>query len=194
MGAPCAQHPSACFSSIIRRGSSRQHTIREGSPIETPGARQGQSRSAAQWRWRFRSGQYIPLHSSQRWQNGQGKIDRGFAHELQKLTQWICLPPSEAFTAIANAGFDADYVDDDEWKGISSFVIGSVLWSLYSFLTSPDDYWETICTAVVVGGDVDTTAAMAGAISGAHLGISAIPSAFVVSSDRQRHMGTHRAC
>jgi ADP-ribosylglycohydrolase len=105
-----------------------------------------------------------------------GKIDRGFAHELQKLTQWICLAPSEAFTAIANAGFDADYVDDDEWKGISSFVIGSVLWSLYSFLTSPEDYWETICTAVEVGGDVDTTAAMAGAISGAHLGVNAIPS------------------
>ena len=43
---------------------------------------------------------------------------------------------------------------------------------------SPEDYWETICTAVAVGGDVDTTAAMAGAISGAHLGISAIPSRY----------------
>ncbi|MCZ6449760.1 MAG: ADP-ribosylglycohydrolase family protein, partial [Deltaproteobacteria bacterium] len=35
---------------------------------------------------------------------------------------------------------------------------------------------ETICTAIAVGGDVDTTAAMAGAISGAYLGHEAIPS------------------
>jgi ADP-ribosylglycohydrolase len=54
-------------------------------------------------------------------------------------------------------------------------VVPSVLWSLYSFLRSPDDYWQTIRTAIAVGGDVDTTAAMAGAISGAHLGLTAIP-------------------
>ena len=86
------------------------------------------------------------------------------------------MPPEEAVTFISKAGLDADYVDDDEWKGISAFVISSVLWSLYSFLRTPDDYWETICTAIGVGGDVDTTAAMAGAISGAYLGIGAIPS------------------
>jgi ADP-ribosylglycohydrolase len=60
-------------------------------------------------------------------------------------------------------------------RGRSPFVTTSVLWSLYSFLRSPKDYWETICTAIAVGGDVDTTAAMAGAISGAYLGLDAIP-------------------
>jgi ADP-ribosylglycohydrolase len=50
-----------------------------------------------------------------------------------------------------------------------------VLWSLYSFLRSPNDYRETVRTAIAVGGDVDTTAAMAGAISGAYLGLDAIP-------------------
>jgi ADP-ribosylglycohydrolase len=50
-----------------------------------------------------------------------------------------------------------------------------VLWSLYSFLKNPDDYRETIRTAIAVGGDVDTTAAMAGAISGAQLGLDAVP-------------------
>jgi ADP-ribosylglycohydrolase len=39
----------------------------------------------------------------------------------------------------------------------------------------PQDYWQTICTAIAVGGDVDTTAAMAGAMSGAHLGLEALP-------------------
>ncbi|MCI0355014.1 MAG: ADP-ribosylglycohydrolase family protein, partial [Acidobacteria bacterium] len=43
------------------------------------------------------------------------------------------------------------------------------------FLRSPDDYWETVCTAIAVGGDTDTMAAMAGAISGARLGIAALP-------------------
>lgn len=105
-----------------------------------------------------------------------GAIDQGFASELKKLVQWLSLPPEEAVNFISRAGFDADYVDDDEWKGISGFVISSVLWSLYSFLRTPNDYWETICTAIEVGGDVDTTAAMAGAISGAYLGIGAVPS------------------
>ena len=58
---------------------------------------------------------------------------------------------------------------------ISPFVIPSVLWSLYSFLRSPEDYWATISTAIRCGGDVDTTAAMAGAISGAYLGLEGLP-------------------
>jgi len=105
-----------------------------------------------------------------------GMIDSGFSSELKKLAHWLSLPPEEAVIHISKAGFDPDYVDDDEWTGISAFVVSSVLWSLYSFLRSPDNYWETICTAILPGGDVDTTAAMAGAISGAYLGIGAIPS------------------
>jgi ADP-ribosylglycohydrolase len=42
-------------------------------------------------------------------------------------------------------------------------------------LTSPDDYWKTIETALWPGGDVDTIAAMAGAISGARNGLEGIP-------------------
>jgi ADP-ribosylglycohydrolase len=54
-------------------------------------------------------------------------------------------------------------------------VMGSVLWSLHAFLRTPEEYWETIGTAIWPGGDVDTTAAMAGAISGAHVGLAAVP-------------------
>jgi ADP-ribosylglycohydrolase len=74
---------------------------------------------------------------------------------------------------ISKCGVDPGY--EDAWEGISPFVVGSVLWSLYSFLRSPEDYMETIRTSIVVSGDVDTTAAMAGAISGAYLGIEAVP-------------------
>ena len=38
----------------------------------------------------------------------------------------------------------------------------------------PDDYWATVCTAIGVGGDTDTMAAIAGAISGARLGPAAL--------------------
>ncbi len=105
-----------------------------------------------------------------------GMIEPGFSSELTKLNQWITMPPDEAVTHISKAGLAADYVDEDGWRGISPFVVSSVLWSLYSFLRSPDDYLATICTAISAGGDVDTTAAMAGAISGAYLGLGAIPS------------------
>ncbi len=85
------------------------------------------------------------------------------------------LPPEEAFAFISRAGgLPPEY--ESEWDGISPFVVASVLWSLYSFLRTPADYWETICTAIAAGGDTDTTAAMAGAISGAYLGLDAIPS------------------
>jgi ADP-ribosylglycohydrolase len=95
------------------------------------------------------------------------------ADALRWLVDWVPLPPEEAATLVSGIGHNPDY-PDEVW-GISPFVTTSVLWSLYSFLRSPKDYWETICTAIAVGGDVDTTAAMAGAISGAYLGLSAIP-------------------
>lgn len=40
-----------------------------------------------------------------------------------------------------------------------------------------------MCPAIGVGGDVDTTAAMAGAISGARLGLAAPPTPFVKRLD-----------
>jgi ADP-ribosylglycohydrolase len=105
-----------------------------------------------------------------------GEVEPGFSTELIKLTQWLTMPPEVAVTYISKAGLAEDYIDEDGWRGISPFVVSSVLWSLYSFLRSPDDYLATISTAISSGGDVDTTAAMAGAISGAYLGIGAIPS------------------
>jgi len=111
-----------------------------------------------------------------------GRVSPVFAAELSKLSEWLPLPTEEAAEVIADAGFDAEYIDDDEWKGISGYVVSSVLWSLYSFLKTPEDYWETICTAISAGGDTDTTAAMAGAISGAYLGLGGLP------SHRPRHL------
>jgi ADP-ribosylglycohydrolase len=102
-----------------------------------------------------------------------GSVDASFAEGLMNLSGWVSLPPEEAVAHISRAGLERKL--DDGWGEITPFVVPSVFWGLYSFLRSPDDYWQTIRTAIAVGGDVDTTAAMAGAISGAHLGLAAIP-------------------
>jgi ADP-ribosylglycohydrolase len=96
-----------------------------------------------------------------------------FALYIEELAIWTRLDPEAAVIPISKCGRSPDYVED--WKYISPFVIPSVLWSLYSFLRSPEDYWTTISTAISCGGDVDTTAAMAGAISGAYLGLEGLP-------------------
>jgi len=100
-------------------------------------------------------------------------IEQTMAEALERLLDWTSLPPKEALRLISQVG-----QGPGTWPtqpGITPFVISSVLWSLYAFLQSPDDYKATIHTAIAVGGDVDTTAAMAGAISGAHVGLQGIP-------------------
>lgn len=100
-------------------------------------------------------------------------VDTSMAEALESLKAWVHLPPAEGLQRIAAAGREGQV--EAEGKGITPFVVGSVLWSLYAFLRSPDDYWETICLAISGGGDTDTTAAMAGAMSGARVGLGALP-------------------
>jgi len=101
-------------------------------------------------------------------------FDPVLADALGQMPRWVRSSPEEAVGEISRVGIGAGYADG--WEGISPFVTSSVLWSLFSFLRAPDDFWEGICTAIAVGGDVDTTAAMTGAISGARVGLEGIPS------------------
>ena len=98
--------------------------------------------------------------------------DMAFAAALRSSSRWISLSPTEAARQLHQSNLDPAY---PEWQGISAFVVTSVIWSLYAFLRSPDDYWETVCTAIAVGGDTDSTAAMAGAMGGARAGAAALP-------------------
>ncbi|MFQ5498618.1 MAG: ADP-ribosylglycohydrolase family protein [Candidatus Zixiibacteriota bacterium] len=99
--------------------------------------------------------------------------DEEFSELLRNLPKWVELNPLDAVGIIATAGKPDDHIDG--WPGISPFVVPSVLWSLYSFLRHPNSYLKAVSTAIAVGGDVDTTAAMTGALSGAHLGIKGLP-------------------
>lgn len=69
--------------------------------------------------------------------------------------------------------------DDASWDGISPWARTTVLWSLYCLLAHPTNYWAAIRLAIWPGGDVDTTAAIAGAMVGAHVGIDRFPSEVV---------------
>jgi len=113
-------------------------------------------------------------------------FDEHFAEHVLQLTNWLKLAPQEAAPTISRRA-SADFLDD--WRWISPFVIPSVLWSLYSFLRTPEDYWETVCTAILAGGDVDATAAMAGAISGAHVGLKRLPVDLAAAGERPRAVG-----
>jgi len=54
-------------------------------------------------------------------------------------------------------------------------ALRSVPTAIYSFLRQPRSYKDTVIYAISLGGDTDTIASMAGAISGAYLGLDALP-------------------
>ncbi len=60
--------------------------------------------------------------------------------------------------------------------GRSVLVHESMPFALYAFLRHPESFADCLYCAVLNGGDRDTLGAMAGAISGAYLGVDAIPS------------------
>ncbi len=60
--------------------------------------------------------------------------------------------------------------------GRSVAVDESMPFAIYSFLRNPNSFEDCLNCAIMHGGDRDTLGAMAGAVSGAYLGIEAIPS------------------
>lgn len=99
--------------------------------------------------------------------------DERYKNEIENIAILLTKGDDEAKTHIANYGV---FKGEERWgDGISSGVMQSTLWALYSFCKYPDQYKECMATAIICGGDVDTTAAMAGALIGARIGIDQIP-------------------
>ncbi|MEW6202976.1 MAG: ADP-ribosylglycohydrolase family protein, partial [bacterium] len=63
--------------------------------------------------------------------------------------------------------------------GTSGYVVETVASAVYCFFRTPNDFEQTVSTAVLAGGDTDTTGAVAGAISGAWNGLDGIPSKWI---------------
>jgi ADP-ribosylglycohydrolase len=75
--------------------------------------------------------------------------------------------------------------------GTSGYVVETVPSALYSFLANPGSFETVVYHAIYAGNDTDTTAAIAGAFAGAHLGIQGIPLSWrteVEGSDTIRHL------
>ena len=94
-----------------------------------------------------------------------------FGEHIRQVQAWLKLPEDEALQAIA--GTAEGRIRDG--FGIPAMAEPTVLAALYAFLKSPTDFVATIDTTLRIGGDVDTIGAIAGAISGAHNGLDAIP-------------------
>jgi ADP-ribosylglycohydrolase len=106
-----------------------------------------------------------------------GSVDAEMADVVGALDTWLDLPPPDAVERLRAAGLDPG--EGPAWRGISTHVVPSVAWSLYAALRSPDDYWTAVRTAIEVGGDTDTLAAMAGGIVGGRVGITGLPAALL---------------
>ena len=94
-----------------------------------------------------------------------------FAGNILELDDWLRSPAQTALEAISETG----QRPRARGFGIPALAEPTVLASLYAFLRSPRDYVATIDFALRIGGDVDTIAAIAGAMSGAHNGVDGIP-------------------
>jgi ADP-ribosylglycohydrolase len=112
------------------------------------------------------------------------EVDEDFAGHLEWLVGQVAGPPEEVAPLVRCRGVEAGF--EDGWRGISPFVVGSVLWALYAYLKADeaDLYLDTVRIAIRVGGDVDTTAAMAGAIAGARAGLAGLPPLARAVNDR----------
>ena len=67
----------------------------------------------------------------------------------------------------------------------------SVVTAIACFLFSTHSYEQTIGNAIFLGGDTDTIAAMAGAISGAFLGIKALPQTLIKKLEKSPKGGEY---
>jgi len=96
---------------------------------------------------------------------------RYFADLLQDTSRF-----ARALDAIeAGLARGASCAEMSETLGTGVTAHEAVPMALYCFLRHPESYADVIREAVFLGGDTDTIAAMAGAVSGALLGDAAIP-------------------
>jgi len=96
------------------------------------------------------------------------------SHLLDFATEDVYRTKIASFDILLGHPDDRQKVVNQLGHGIEAF--NSVPTAIFSFLAHPQDFASTVLYAVSLGGDTDTIASMAGAISGAYLGIDGLPS------------------
>jgi ADP-ribosylglycohydrolase len=98
-------------------------------------------------------------------------ITRG--EELRKSLQ-------AAATALAENKSCQEFADSRGWgTGVSGYINHTVPAALYCWAKAPQDFRQCVTNAVLLGGDTDSVAAIAGAICAANLGVDAIPTEWI---------------
>ena len=69
----------------------------------------------------------------------------------------------------------------DDLAGLGNRIeaLHSVPTAIASFALAPESFEAAVCNVIFLGGDTDTLAAMAGALSGAYLGVGRLPGRLV---------------
>jgi len=106
--------------------------------------------------------------------------DPKLASGIRKMPEWLSGDPATVGNEIARwseppLGSSHQF---ELWHGISPFATPSVLYALFAYVRAPADPEEVLRVAVAVGGDVDTVAAMAGAMVGAAVGLGGLTPRF----------------
>jgi ADP-ribosylglycohydrolase len=113
-----------------------------------------------------------PAGFSKELANFIGLVHGEFAGHIDRIPEWLDSDTADAIPEMACAG----WIDPPRPIGvITPFVIPTVLASLWVFLQHPEDYCAAVDKVIRLGGDVDTTAAITGAIVGARVGEEGIP-------------------
>ena len=171
-GAPCERRPSASSFATIRDDAARGGRAELYHPRD-PRCAAGSLVVAGGAALTSSGGSLRPEEFLERLAEWAEPEDQSLADAVRGVAAWLDLTPVEAARALHRSGLDSSA--GDRWRGVSSFVVPSVAWSLYAFLRSPDDYWTVVSTAIGAGGDTDTMAAIAGAMAGARGGVGALP-------------------
>ena len=101
---------------------------------------------------------------------------------IPEMLSFIAGISGEFDTALSNVPECLDWPnEEDALKYLGEGWIGeeAVALALYCFLKHPDDYKKTVLRGANTNGDSDSIACIAGGISGAYLGIEAIPKKWI---------------
>ena len=121
---------------------------------------------------------------------------------LDRIDPVLMIPETLSFTAGISREFDTalskvleclDWPnEEDALKFLGEGWIGeeAVALASYCFLKHPDDYKKTVLRGANTNGDSDSVASIAGGISGAYLGINAVPEKWIRNIEKTQYLTT----
>jgi len=100
-------------------------------------------------------------------------------NELSRESEWQDLI-SQISSSLAVGASVSDFVGGLHLKrGLTGYALHVVPVAIYSWMRHPDDFRTALVAALDCGGDADTVGAILGALSGAALGRTALPTEWV---------------